>query len=217
MSTSPDPFPGITFPIEMPMTRFQRSSFYLDRYETTQESLLSRRAQTLSIGAGTLDRWRGVYQTPPLSRSEARMWTAFFDALRGTEGCFVTADPGWDGPSAALVAHLQANGGPTLLSGAEPRRCTMAGLPPSSPSVMRAGDYFKVDRELKRLVVDADSNAAGEAVLIFEPTLRILPPTTSAVELIAPTLEARLEAVPEPIEVGLRADPVAFNWVEVDP
>ncbi len=214
MSTAPGAGP-ISYPITLPFTAFQRSSFTLDRYESAQESLLSRHVQTVSIGAGTLDRWHGVLQTPALTRGEARMWRAFFDALRGVEGCFTLSDPGWDGAPAATVSHVQASGSPTVQGAVTPRSFNLQGLPGSTPGALRAGDYIRVGDELKRLVVSADSNAGGIATLIFEPGFRILPPVGAPVEVIAPTLTARLEADPPLIEFGVRVETLAFNWVEV--
>lgn len=204
----------LSYPLALPFTRFQRTSFYLDRYDTAQESLMTRRIQVVSVGGGTLDRWRGVFQTTPLTRGEARIWGAFFDALRGVEGSFFVEDPDWDGPPAATRNHVQSAGSPTVGAVTDSRTIVLANLA-ASQVVLRAGDYVGIGNEMKRVVQDVVSDASGAATACFEPALRALPPVGEAVNVVNPSLKARLEEPHGPIEVGRRAEPISFNWLEV--
>jgi hypothetical protein len=52
---------------------------------------------------------------------------------------------------------------------------------------LRAGDYFSVNGELKRLTEDASTNGSGEATLTFEPFLRNSPVDNAVVTVTNPT------------------------------
>lgn len=60
------------------------------------------------------------------------------------------------------------------------------GLPTSTNGLARAGDWFEVNGELKRLTADLNSDSSGNGVLIFEPTLRSSPSTNSPVIFRSP-------------------------------
>jgi hypothetical protein len=55
------------------------------------------------------------------------------------------------------------------------------GLPTSTNGLARAGDWFEVNGELKRLTADLNSDSSGNGYLIFEPTLRTSPANNAPV------------------------------------
>ena len=60
------------------------------------------------------------------------------------------------------------------------------GLPTSTNGLARAGDWFEVNGELKRLTADLNSDGSGNGYLIFEPTLRTSPANNAPVIFRSP-------------------------------
>jgi len=60
------------------------------------------------------------------------------------------------------------------------------GLPTSTNGLARAGDWFEVNGELKRLTADLNSDSSGNGYLIFEPTLRTSPADNAPVIFRSP-------------------------------
>ena len=52
--------------------------------------------------------------------------------------------------------------------------------------VLRTGDYFTVNDELKMVTADASSNSSGAAIIQFAPMLRSTPPPNAPLEISAP-------------------------------
>ncbi|MES4612998.1 hypothetical protein V2154_10480 [Ewingella sp. CoE-038-23] len=52
--------------------------------------------------------------------------------------------------------------------------------------VLRTGDYFTVNDELKMVTADASSNSSGVAIIQFAPMLRSSPPANTPLEVSAP-------------------------------
>ena len=57
----------------------------------------------------------------------------------------------------------------------------------SVAGILKAGDWFSVNGELKQLVVDLDSDSAGRGVATFEPPLRAQAPVNAPLLLVKPT------------------------------
>ena len=60
------------------------------------------------------------------------------------------------------------------------------GLPASTNGVARAGDWFEVNGELKRLTADLNSDGSGNGYMIFEPSLRTAPADNAPVIFRSP-------------------------------
>lgn len=52
--------------------------------------------------------------------------------------------------------------------------------------VLRTGDYFTVNNELKMVTADASSNSSGVAIIQFAPMLRSSPSANTPIEVAAP-------------------------------
>ncbi|NIG74666.1 hypothetical protein F3J34_13810 [Klebsiella sp. Ap-873] len=52
--------------------------------------------------------------------------------------------------------------------------------------VLRTGDYFTVNNELKMVTADASSNSSGVAIIQFAPMLRSSPPSNAPLEVASP-------------------------------
>jgi hypothetical protein len=65
-------------------------------------------------------------------------------------------------------------------------RLIIDGLPTSTNGLARAGDWFEINGELKRLTADLNSDSSGNGYLIFEPTLRVSPADNAPVIFRSP-------------------------------
>ena len=130
-------------------------------------SPLSGNVQTLElVGA----RFAADYIMPAMTRAEAASWYAFLMELSGQAGRFFAFDPLSVNPQGAITGStLLVNGasqtGKTLI-------CDGAS---ASTTVLKKGDYFSVNDELKIITADAISDGAGNITLSFTPSLRASP------------------------------------------
>jgi hypothetical protein len=76
----------------------------------------------------------------------------------------------------ALVNGASQTGGALIIDG----------LPTSTNGLARAGDWFEVNGELKRLTADLNSDGSGNGFLMFEPTLRSSPADNTPVIFRSP-------------------------------
>src|SRR5690606_27994358 len=81
------PFPSI------PIRRFRLD---FNENKAVSESLFSRKRQSVSLGAGTSDRWEGLIETPRLSPDDVRTLFGWAVAV-GLYGEFTIADPDYPG------------------------------------------------------------------------------------------------------------------------
>lgn len=61
-----------------------------------------------------------------------------------------------------------------------------------SVKVLKKGDYFTVNNELKYVLADVMSNASGQATIKFAPQLRVAPPDNALLEVAKPYAIFRL-------------------------
>lgn len=194
---------AITYPLALPSSAFIESSFYLDRNEQDTSDLFSRSPQTVNIGAGTNDRWKGLYRTKPLSLAELQQWRGFFDALQGTVGTFLISNPDYK-PATGLSSNPTVNGGSQT-----GRSLNITGLTAN----LSMGDEFVVNGEYKRLTQDV-SPSSGNATLDFESILRASPANGATVNFLTPQITVRLQQARDPITTGYTSLPVTFAWEE---
>lgn len=163
----------------MPASPFIRSStFRLSGNTTITRSPLTRQVQAVERPGA---HWIGEYVLPPMDRARAAAWQAFGAALRGEVGTFYGFDPDARQPRGSAGGAPKVNG-----AGQAGRALVTNGWPVSTTGVLLRGDYFQVGTELKIMVEDADSDAAGVATLHFEPTLRASPVDASALIVANP-------------------------------
>lgn len=131
--------------------------------------------------------WQYDLTLTPMKGDDARRISVFLDALAGSVGRFLLADP----------TISQAVGGTPLVKGAGQTGSTLAvdGLTPSVLA-FRAGDFFSLgtgaDTRLYRVTADVTANGAGEASLSIIPPLRSSPADNAPLEVTAPKVLLRL-------------------------
>lgn len=153
---------------------FRSSRFGLRANTQTFESPLNRTVQTIElVGA----RWFASYELPAMKRPQAAAWQAFLMALQGRSGRFFGFDPD------ARTPRGTGAGTPLVNGGSQTGSSLITDGWSALQMVLRAGDYFAVNGELKMVTVDVSSNGAGQATIAFKPSLRASPADNAALTL----------------------------------
>lgn len=82
---------------------------------------------------------------------------------------------------ASLARCARVNGGSQTGSALD-----IDGLPTSTNGVIKAGDWFEINGELKRVIADVNTNASGQGYIMFEPQLRTSPADNTPVIFRSP-------------------------------
>lgn len=160
------------------------SNFYLQTNTQTFTSPLNRTVQTVQLGGS---RWIADVTLRAMKKHEAAVWIAFFLKLKGMSETFYLSDPDYKTP-------LGVGGGTPLVNGAGQTGTSLNidGCPANTLRWLRAGDYFSLGDELKRLTDDVNINGSGQATLNFESRIRISPADNFAVVINQPKSKMRL-------------------------
>jgi hypothetical protein len=126
-------------------------------------------------------RWKVAFTLDHLDAADSALLRAFLVKLRGQANRFTLHN-------LARPYPRGTGGGTPVVSGAGQ---TGASLTTSgwtiSSTVLRAGDYFAVNGELKLVIADVTSNGSGVATVTFEPPLRGSPANGAALTVRAAT------------------------------
>ncbi len=165
-------------------TDFRSSTFGLEENTETFVSPISNTIQTL---ARTGARWYLTINYAPLKRADAQVVIAFLTKLRGRVNSLNGFDPNATSPlgdvsgSTLLVNGASQTGNSLICDGAE-----------ASTLVLKAGDYFEVNNELKMVTDDATSDASGDVTINFSPSLRSSPSDDASITTTNPNCEMKL-------------------------
>lgn len=156
-------------------------------------------------------RWFFSVDTGALRRAELPLWEAFIDRLQaGTHRTRV-----WDWRREAPLGVATGTPLVRVAAGMGGHTLETKGWTPSTAGILLAGSYFKVNGELKRLSVDADSDASGFATLTFKPPRRVAVAVDQPLTLAKPT--AVFQLVDERTsfaQQGARFPARSFNFME---
>lgn len=151
-------------------------------------------------------RWGFTIEFPRLLESDAALLEAFLVSLRGQENRFRYHNP--SRPEVRGVGGGTGVGGvPDVEGGGQTgTSLNVRNATPSKTGWLLPGDYFSVNGELKMVTANVNSNALGQATIMFEPALRASPVDTAPITLSKPTAvfilanpEAEWDVVPKPI------------------
>jgi len=165
-------------------TDFRSSTFGLEENTETFISPISNTIQTL---ARTGARWYLTINYAPMKRADAQVVIAFLTKLRGRVNSLNGFDPNATSPlgdvsgSTLLVNGASQTGNSLICDGAE-----------ASTLVLKAGDYFEVNNELKMVTDDATSDASGDVTINFSPSLRSSPSDDASITTTNPNCEMKL-------------------------
>ncbi len=137
-------------------------------------------------------RWTASVTFTDRNASEHRVWMARLARLRGAAGsCYLS-------PSFAYPL-MGAGGGTPLVNGAGQTGTSLIidGAPNNITGWLKEGDYFSFDngllqRELKIVTADVNTDSSGNATITFEPPIRSAPANNAAIEINTPSAIMRL-------------------------
>lgn len=113
----------------------------------------------LWVFEGTLVSMQGV---------DAAEWRSFLVELEGPKNTFRLPVPGHPGP---LTGYSGPQGITSALAAARAKSITTSGWT-ANAALLKRGDYFTVNDELKVCTAQVSANGAGAATISFEPGLR---------------------------------------------
>ncbi len=161
--------------LEWPGPNPSSLSWHLESNTKTFRSPFNGASQTVRFPGS---RWKCTVEYAVLEEAQARKIEAVIAALDGEYGRVRIRDWGRAGRAPAgtpIVTDPEQTGVALSTKGWA-----------ANTLVLRAGDYFTVNSELKKVTADVTSNASGAAVIQFAPMLRSSPPANAALEVQNP-------------------------------
>jgi hypothetical protein len=197
--------------IDMPSTPgFTDCKFGLVTNTQKFQSPLTNNVQRVLLG-GAL--WNATYSLPAMKRDKAAAWKAFFLLLEGGANTFNAFDPDCKTPRGV------ATGSPYVYGPGQSGSVLQTnGWTPGVIGILRVGDYFAVNGELKMVTADATSFGGGNAAVNFKPALRNSPADNAPITLqrasCAMALADDMQAMWECDNLGIY-QPRTFTAMEV--
>lgn len=130
--------------------------------------------------------WLLTFTLPHMLESEARAWRSFLAGLRFGANEFLFGPPGYVGDYAGAGPLVKGAGQTGNILNCD-------GVTPSA-TILKDGQYFEVNGELKILRGDAIADGLGNVTFTFEPLLRQSPADNLTVETTSPKAKFRLAA-----------------------
>ena len=161
--------------LEWPGPNPSSLSWHLESNTKTFRSPFNGSSQTVRFPGS---RWKCTVEYAVLEEAQARKIEAVIAALDGEYGRVRIRDWGRDGKAPAgspVVSDADQTGVALTTKGWT-----------ANTLVLRAGDYFTVNSELKKVTADVTSSASGTATITFSPMLRSSPSPNSALEVQNP-------------------------------
>ncbi len=163
---------------------FSSVEFGLENNNQVFESPLSNSIQVSEL---TGARWYATFNLPPMKKENALEYIGFLQRLQGRVHSFSGYDAnhrspsGTYGGSTLLVNGASQTGTSLVTDGAQ-----------ASTTVLKAGDFFSVNSELKMVTADATSDGSGNLTINFVPSLRSSPSDNASLTLVNPVCTMKL-------------------------
>ncbi len=142
-------------------------------------SPLNGAVQTIELPGA---RWACSFGYETLLNADAAALQSFLAQLRGMANRAAIYYFARQQPLGVASGTPVVNGG-----GQTGASLNTAGWTAGVAGILKAGDFFGVNGELKMSIADASSNGSGVATIQFEPPLRASPPSGIALALNRPT------------------------------
>lgn len=173
--------------LTIPTVGFIEASFGLEYNTQAFESPFSKSIQTLQLPGA---RWKAQYrvQLYKYDSEQLNNLRSFFSRLRGRAGRFYAFDP-------LRVSPLGTGNGTPVVKGTSQTGYELEtdGWA-SSETVLKTGDLFEVNGELKEVTADVFSDSGGNATLSFEPSLRAAPADNAPITISTPKCTMALDS-----------------------
>ena len=193
----------------LPNSNFVSSSFVLNWNTQVYGNAITQQMQRKST---TGARWSATYQLPPLKRESYAEWVSFFSLLQGRLKTFNAYDPNGVTPRGIGTGTPLVNGGSQTGTS-----LITDGWTANQTGILKKGDYFTVNSELKMMTADVNSDESGDATLVFQPPLRNSPSDNAPITVSHPSCEMILmtDSIPFDINKSLVTSPIVFQAIEV--
>ena len=187
---------------------FSSVEFGLENNNQVFESPLSNSIQVAEL---TGARWYATFNLPPMKKENALEYIGFLQRLQGRVHSFFGYDAnhrspsGTYGSSTLLVNGASQTGISLVTDGAQ-----------ASTTVLKAGDFFSVNNELKMVTTNATSDGSGNLTINFVPSLRSSPSDNANLTLINPVCSMKLIADSTTYSINTSSIyGISFSGVEV--
>ena len=159
--------------------KFVSSRFGLETNTQTWESPHTKATQRVLLGGA---RWVATYTLPKMFRDQFASWQSILLQLEGGVNTFYGYDPDAITPRGNIVGST-----PLVNGGSQTGSTLITDGWANSTLVLKAGDYFTVNTELKMVTADATTNGSGQVTISFKPALRSSPADNAALTVTSAT------------------------------
>ena len=163
---------------------FSSVEFGLENNNQVFESPLSNSIQVSEL---TGARWYATFNLPPMKKDNALEYIGFLQRLQGRVHSFFGYDANHRSPSGTIA-------GSTLLVNGANQTGTSLVLDGGANStlVLKAGDFFSVNNELKMVTANATTDGSGDVTVNFVPSLRSSPSDDASITTTNPVCTMKL-------------------------
>ena len=163
---------------------FSSVEFGLENNNQVFESPLSNSIQVSEL---TGARWYATFNLPPMKKDNALEYIGFLQRLQGRVHSFFGYDANHRSPSGTIA-------GSTLLVDGANQTGTSLTLDGGANStlVLKAGDFFSVNNELKMITANATTDGSGNVTVNFVPSLRSSPGDDAVITTTNPVCTMKL-------------------------
>ncbi len=163
---------------------FNSVEFGLQNNNQVFESPLSNSIQVSEL---TGARWYATFNLPPMKKDNALEYIGFLQRLQGRVHSFFGYDANHRSPSGTIA-------GSTLLVNGANQTGTSLVLDGGANStlVLKAGDFFSVNNELKMVTANATTDGSGDVTVNFVPSLRSSPSDDASITTTNPVCTMKL-------------------------
>ena len=187
--------------ITIPTLLASNVTFGLSRADVATELLTGAAVFTEFTKAGWVYQAQLVIQT----YDQGQAWAVALSQLSRFSNHFKAGPPAYAG-GAYTATTLQVDGAGQLGTSLNIKNGN------ASTTVIRAGEYFEVNGELKLAVTTCVTNGSGNGSVTFEPPLRQAPLDSASINLSTPKAKFRLTSP----QASWRVEPGKFYIISLD-
>ena len=187
---------------------FSSVEFGLENNNQVFESPLSNSIQVSEL---TGARWYATFNLPPMKKDNALEYIGFLQRLQGRVHSFYGYDANHRSPSGTIA-------GSTLLVNGASQTGTSLVLDGGANStlVLKAGDFFSVNNELKMVTANATTDGSGDVTVNFVPSLRSSPSDDASITTTNPVCTMKLTGDSSTYSINTSSIyGISFSGVEV--
>jgi len=175
----------------MPTTpNFIRSEWGIARAVAQSQSPFTYSTQVHKF---TGSKWYSTVTLPPMKRTQANEWLAFFMQLNGQFGTFLMGDPDANAVQGTISSNTVAVNADFAVGAYD---VTIDGADASESQLFKKGDYVQFNSgatsKLHMIIADVASNGSGVATLTIEPSLSAALSNNATVTYASPKCVMRM-------------------------